>query len=236
MTLSSLSNFITTRLGRMKAWAACDSLDWVTCLPLHFTLAYIVYRESRTHKVVYIHLHYGISDEMYIGIDNRFGYQTRSTNILSPERAAVHRVFPRDSTRGLGIAQMSEQFSWSRHWADCLLNATTESECLSALMKNRRVRGVWTVLYNCIFSPSGWHRQLNIKIGAAPPFYVLLQILHREANDVEKQIHLVSELSNEDQHDPCSPAFWCVGCVYRRWPNNLWFTEESVSPIGPLSS
>jgi len=39
---------ITTRLGRMKAWAACNSLDWVTCYPLHFTLAYIVYQESRT--------------------------------------------------------------------------------------------------------------------------------------------------------------------------------------------
>ena len=36
---------ITTRLGRMKAWAACNSQDWVTCYPLHFTLAYIVYRE-----------------------------------------------------------------------------------------------------------------------------------------------------------------------------------------------
>ena len=131
MTLSSLSNFITTRLGRMKAWAACDSLDWVTCLPLHFTLAYIVYRESRTHKVVYIHLHYGINDEMYIGIDSRFGYQTRSTNILSPEQAAVHRVFPCDSTRGLRIAQMSEQFSWLRHWADCPLKATTESKTIT---------------------------------------------------------------------------------------------------------
>jgi len=34
-----LSNFIITRFGRMKAWAACNSLDWVTCYPLHFTLA-----------------------------------------------------------------------------------------------------------------------------------------------------------------------------------------------------
>ncbi|WAR07137.1 hypothetical protein MAR_017095 [Mya arenaria] len=40
-----------------------------------------------------------------------------------------------------------------------------------------------------------WHRSLNMKTGAAPPFYVLLQILHREAKDVEEQIHLVSELS-----------------------------------------
>ena len=48
MTLSSLSNFMATRLGHMKTWAACNSLDWVTCLPLHFTLAYIVYRESQT--------------------------------------------------------------------------------------------------------------------------------------------------------------------------------------------
>jgi len=59
MTLSSLSNFIPTRLGCMKAWAACNSLDWVTCYPLHFTLVYIVYRESRTRQVVYIHVQYG---------------------------------------------------------------------------------------------------------------------------------------------------------------------------------
>ena len=48
----------------MKAW-----LDWVTCFSLHFTLAYIVYRESRTHQVVYIYVHYGVHGEMYIGID-----------------------------------------------------------------------------------------------------------------------------------------------------------------------
>jgi len=54
--------------GRMKAWAACNSLDWVTCFPLHFTLAYIVYQESRTRQVVYIH--YGGHGEMYIGIDS----------------------------------------------------------------------------------------------------------------------------------------------------------------------
>ena len=57
MTQSSLSNFITTRLGRMKA---CNSVDWVTCFPLHFTL-----------QVVYIHVHYGVHREMYIGIDSR---------------------------------------------------------------------------------------------------------------------------------------------------------------------
>ena len=60
MTLSRLSYFITTRLGRMKAWVACNSLDWVTCFPLHFTL-----------QVVYIHVHYGVHREMYIGIDSR---------------------------------------------------------------------------------------------------------------------------------------------------------------------
>ena len=70
MTLSSLSNFITTRLGRMNACATCNSLDWVTYFPLHFTLAYIVYRESRTHQVVYIHVHYGIHGEKYIGINS----------------------------------------------------------------------------------------------------------------------------------------------------------------------
>ena len=63
--------FITTRMGRMKAWVACNSLDWVTCLPLHFTLPYIVYLESRTRQVVNIHVHYGVHGEMYIGIASR---------------------------------------------------------------------------------------------------------------------------------------------------------------------
>ena len=33
-----------------------SSLDWVTCLPLHFTLVYIVYLESQTRQVVYIQI------------------------------------------------------------------------------------------------------------------------------------------------------------------------------------
>ena len=110
MTQSRLSNFITTRLGHMKAWAACNSLDWVTCYHLHFTHCISC---ITTCQVVYIHVHYGIHGEMYIGIDSRlidlslyciicsqikkdegFGCQTRTTDILSPERAAVHRVVP----------------------------------------------------------------------------------------------------------------------------------------------
>ena len=47
----------------MKAWAAC--------YPLHFTIAYIVYRESRTRQVVKIHVHYGVHHEIYTGIDSR---------------------------------------------------------------------------------------------------------------------------------------------------------------------
>ena len=112
--------FITTRLGRMKAWGTCNSLDWVTCYPLHYTFAYIVYRESRTLQVVYIHVHYGVHNLIYIGVDSRlidlslcciicsqikkdqgFGCQTRTTDILSPKQAAVCCVFPRDSTAWL---------------------------------------------------------------------------------------------------------------------------------------
>ena len=47
------------------------SLEWVTCYPLHFTLVYIVYRESRTRQVVYMHAHYGVHGEMYYGIESR---------------------------------------------------------------------------------------------------------------------------------------------------------------------
>jgi len=46
MTLSSLSNFITIRLDRTKASTTCNSLDRVTCFPLYFTLACIVYIEN----------------------------------------------------------------------------------------------------------------------------------------------------------------------------------------------
>ncbi|XP_052790096.1 uncharacterized protein LOC128224323 [Mya arenaria] len=61
----------------------------------------------------------------------------------------------------------------------------------------------WTVEEWCVFGQAvrtnndveGWHRPLNRKTGAAPPSFVLLQILHRKAKDVEEQIHLVSELS-----------------------------------------
>ena len=136
MTLSSLSNFITTWLGLMKAWAACNSLDWVTWFPLHVRFVYIVYWESQTPQVVYIHvstlwrprwnvhwnwlsfdwfvtlLHYLFLNKKYWG----FG-QTRTTNILSPDRVVVRHVFtPRTTATapsGLRIAQMSGQFSWT---------------------------------------------------------------------------------------------------------------------------
>ena len=116
----------------MKAWAACNSLDWVTCYPLHFTLAYIVYQESRTGQVVYIHVHYGVHSEMYIGIDSRLivtllhylfsnkkrlGFWLPNQNYwyLVTRTSGSPSCFPptdrRDSTRGLRIAQMSGQFS-----------------------------------------------------------------------------------------------------------------------------
>ena len=121
--MSSLSNFITTRLGRMKAWAACNSLDWVTCFPLHFTLAYIVYRESQTRPVVYIHVHYGVHSEMYIGIDSRLidlslccilCTQIKKIRVLVAKPELLISCPPRTTAtapRGLRIAQMSGQFS-----------------------------------------------------------------------------------------------------------------------------
>mgnify|MGYP007091759246 CR=1 FL=1 len=39
--LSSLSNFITTHLGHMKAWATCNSLDWVILSTSHLRTLYI---------------------------------------------------------------------------------------------------------------------------------------------------------------------------------------------------
>ena len=59
------------QISSLHAWDACNLLDWVTCYPLHFILAYIVYQESLARQVVYIHVHYGVHGEMYIGIDSR---------------------------------------------------------------------------------------------------------------------------------------------------------------------
>ena len=84
MTLSSLSNFITTHLGLMKAWATCNSLDWVTCYPLHFTLAYIVYRESRTVKLF---------TYMYIMASARKSDCPRSWKIGSGGLFKIHAVW-----------------------------------------------------------------------------------------------------------------------------------------------
>ena len=41
---------------------------------------------------------------------------------------------------------------------------------------------------------TGWHRKLNGRAGVAPPFYRLLDILFREAKDVDIQSRLVTEL------------------------------------------
>ena len=150
MTLSCLSKFITTRLSRMKAWAACNSLDWVTCYPLHFTLAYTVYRESRTRQVVYIHVHYDVYGEMYIGIDSCLidlslcciiCSQMKKIRVLVAKPELLISCHPNEwqsapfppavttttAPHGMRIAQMSGQFSWS-----------------GGLCKNQTV---WTVCY-----------------------------------------------------------------------------------------
>ena len=147
MTLNCLSKFITTRLSRMKAWAACNSLDWVTCYPLHFTLAYIVYRESRTRQVVYIHVHYGVHGEMYIGIDSRLidlslcciiCSQIKKIRVLVAKPELLISCHPNEwqssgPPRQHPVAwespNLSGQFSWSWRWADFPLNTTTDSGC-----------------------------------------------------------------------------------------------------------
>ena len=100
-----------------------------------------------TRQVVYIHVHYGVHGEMYIGIDSRLidlslcciiCSQIKKIRVLVAKRAAVHRVVPpvdhHDSTRGLRIAQMSGQFSR-------LSAQRRDREWLSTLMKNRGVGG-----------------------------------------------------------------------------------------------
>ena len=148
MTLSSLSNFITTRLGRMKAY---NSLDWVTCYPLHFTLAYIVYRESQTHQVVYIHVHYGVHSEIYIGRDSRL-IDLSLCCIIRSQIKKKGFWLPNQNYWYLVTGTISGQFSWSRR----------DKEWLSALMKN------------CGASPLGGGSLCKIR--AAWTVYTLLQI------------------------------------------------------------
>ena len=106
----------------MKAWAACNLLDLVTCYLLHFTLAYIVYRESQTRPVVNIHVHY-VHSEMYNGIDSRLidlslccilCTQIKKIRVLVAKPELLISCPPRTTAtapRGLRIAQMSGQFS-----------------------------------------------------------------------------------------------------------------------------
>ena len=163
----NLPNFISTCLGRMKVW---NSLDWVTCYPLHFTLAYIVYQESRNRQFVYIHVHYGVHGEMYIGIVSRLidlslcciiCSQIEKIRVLiakpelliscHPNKRRSAFFFSRTTAtapRRLRIAQKSAQFR------------TVRKEWLSALMQKSQVGGT---LYNpcgvdCIYI---YYRKFN---------------------------------------------------------------------------
>ena len=165
MTLSSLSNFITTRLGRMKAWATCYSLDWVTCYHLHFTLAYIVYRESRTRQVVYIkctcalwrprwNIHwYGQSFDWFVTLlhyllSNKKKLVAKPELLISchPNERQPAVLPPRQHPMTWESPQMSGQFNWS----DCPLNDATESGCprswkIEGSRGFCKIRAAWTV-------------------------------------------------------------------------------------------
>ena len=135
----------------MKAWAACNSLDWVTCYPLHFTFAYIVYRESRTRQVVYKHVHYGVHGEMYIGIDSRLidlcfcciiCSQIKKIRVLVAKPELLISCHPNE--------RQSAVFSPEDH-RDTTPWLENRWLRLSALMKNRgvggtcKIRAVWIV-------------------------------------------------------------------------------------------
>ena len=52
--------------------------------------------------------------------------------------------------------------------------------------------------YSCscliiLFLLSGWHRRLNFRSSGPPPFYSLIDLLHKEANRLPIRIRLVSE-------------------------------------------
>ena len=138
--------------------------------PLHFTLAYIVYRESRTRQVVDIHVHYGVHGEKYIGIYSCLidlslwciicsqintirvlvsKPEVQIMNILSPERVVVRRVLPRGRPQQHPVAW--ESLKWANNlagWADWRLNA--ESGCprlrkIAGLGVLCKIRAVWPV-------------------------------------------------------------------------------------------
>lgn len=61
----------------------------------------------------------------------------------------------------------------------------------------------WTIREWCMYGQpvrtnndvEGWHRRLNGKTGASPPFYVLLDLLYKEGNEVNIQVALVTDLN-----------------------------------------
>jgi len=86
-----------------------------------------------TRQVVYMHVHYGGHVEMYIGIDSRFCLiicsQIKKIRILVAKPELLISCHPNE--------RQSAQISWSAQRHD--------REWLSALMKNRGVRGRWNI-------------------------------------------------------------------------------------------
>ncbi|WAR31255.1 hypothetical protein MAR_033797, partial [Mya arenaria] len=97
----------------------------------------------------------------------------------------------------------------------------------------------WTVEEWCVFGQAvrtnndveGWHRPLNRKTGAAPPSFVLLQILHRKAKDVEEQIHLSPEDSEKIDSVNAVKAVQCIGRLHGKGHNHFRATEEGICDI-----
>ena len=125
MTLSSLSNFITTHLGRMKAWAACNSLDYMLSSPLP-TCVHCISRIMDPSSCLHtkctctlwrprwnIHWYRQLFDwfdtllHYLFSIKNRLGFWSPNQNywcLVSPPC-----FFPATAPCGLRIAQMSGQ-------------------------------------------------------------------------------------------------------------------------------
>lgn len=81
----------------------------------------------------------------------------------------------------------------------CDLNSATHLEPLLEYMDRTWFQSAtWSVENLCVYGQSvrtnndceGWHRRLNVRAGISPPFYLLVKLLHREANKPRETAHL----------------------------------------------
>ena len=91
-----------------------------------------------------------------------------------------------DHSACLCDVQIHVFYLWFLLQADTVFSDHSACLCLSVRCKDT------CILF--MISLTGLHRRLNYRAGAAPPFYILIKVIHSEAREVNDQVRLVSEL------------------------------------------